>query len=238
MGNNKVLVKVPCRLSLSVSESLTHARARLVQVHPEGKYVVDLDKNIDSTKISTGTRVALRNDSYVLHKILPNKVDPLVSLMRVEKVPDSTYEVVGGLDKQIKEIKEVCTLAATRRRRLARASNTTATIWQSRLLTRTATILTPMASIHLSVCVCVRAHRTIVLQVIELPIKHPELFESLGIAQPKVPSLRALVSPTQAAPAHAGITGSAAVWPSWNRQDAPRSCRGAPHRLLLHSCLG
>jgi len=113
MGNNKVLVKVPCRLSLSVSESLTHARARLVQVHPEGKYVVDLDKNIDSTKISTGTRVALRNDSYVLHKILPNKVDPLVSLMRVEKVPDSTYEVVGGLDKQIKEIKEVCALAAT-----------------------------------------------------------------------------------------------------------------------------
>ena len=24
------------------------------------------------------------------------------------------------------------------------------------------------------------------LQVIELPVKHPELFESLGIAQPKV----------------------------------------------------
>ena len=71
--------------------------------------------------------VALRNDSYTLHKILPNKVDPLVSLMMVEKVPDSTYEMVGGLDKQIKEIKEV----------------------------------------------------------IELPVKHPELFEALGIAQPK-----------------------------------------------------
>ena len=48
--------------------------------------------------------------------------------MMVEKVPDSTYEMVGGLDKQIKEIKEV----------------------------------------------------------IELPVKHPELFEALGIAQPKV----------------------------------------------------
>ena len=47
--------------------------------------------------------------------------------MMVEKVPDSTYEMVGGLDKQIKEIKEV----------------------------------------------------------IELPVKHPELFEALGIAQPK-----------------------------------------------------
>lgn len=55
-------------------------------------------------------------------------MDPLVSLMMVEKVPDSTYEMVGGLDKQIKEIKEV----------------------------------------------------------IELPVKHPELFDALGISQPKV----------------------------------------------------
>jgi len=98
-----------------------------VKVHPEGKYVVDVDKKIEIAKLTANTRVALRNDSYVLHKMLPNKVDPLVSLMRVEKVPDSTYEMVGGLDKQIKEIKEV----------------------------------------------------------IELPIKHPELFEALGIAQPK-----------------------------------------------------
>lgn len=47
--------------------------------------------------------------------------------MMVEKVPDSTYDMIGGLDQQIKEIKEV----------------------------------------------------------IELGLKHPELFESLGIAQPK-----------------------------------------------------
>ncbi|CAI9753666.1 unnamed protein product [Fraxinus pennsylvanica] len=99
----------------------------LVKVHPEGKYVVDIDKNIDITKITPSMRVALRNDSYVLHLILPSKVDPLVNLMKVEKVPDSTYDMIGGLDQQIKEIKEV----------------------------------------------------------IELPIKHPELFESLGIAQPK-----------------------------------------------------
>jgi len=100
----------------------------LVKVHPEGKFVVDIDeKNVDMKDVTPNLRVALKNDSYILHKILPNKVDPLVSLMMVEKVPDSTYEMVGGLDKQIKEIKEV----------------------------------------------------------IELPVKHPELFEALGIAQPK-----------------------------------------------------
>ncbi|KAL6771632.1 RPT6 [Auxenochlorella protothecoides x Auxenochlorella symbiontica] len=99
----------------------------LVKVNPDGKYVVDLDKEIDPTTITPGARVALRNDAYTLHVLLPSKVDPLVSLMKVEKVPDSTYDMVGGLDQQIKEIKEV----------------------------------------------------------IELPLKHPELFEALGIAQPK-----------------------------------------------------
>merc|ERR1719155_136719 len=99
----------------------------LVKVGPDGKYVVDVDKDVNIEDIKPNCRVALRNDSYVLHRILPTKVDPLVSLMKVEKVPDSTYDMVGGLDKQIQEIKEV----------------------------------------------------------IELPIKHPELFESLGVAEPK-----------------------------------------------------
>jgi len=99
----------------------------LVKIGPDGKYVVNVDKKIDIETLKPNTRVALRSDSYELHRILPTKVDPLVSLMKVEKVPDSTYDMVGGLDKQIREIKEV----------------------------------------------------------IELPIKHPELFESLGVAQPK-----------------------------------------------------
>lgn len=99
----------------------------LVKVHPEGKYVVDLVRTINISDVTPGARVALKNDVYLLHVLLPTKVDPLVSLMKVEKVPDSTYDMIGGLDQQIKEIKEV----------------------------------------------------------IELPIKHPELFEALGVAQPK-----------------------------------------------------
>lgn len=100
----------------------------LVKMQPDGKFAVDVDKSVDVTQLKAGTRVALKSDSYRLFKILPSKVDALVSLMMLEKVPDATYEMIGGLENQIKEIKEV----------------------------------------------------------IELPIKHPELFESLGIAQPKV----------------------------------------------------
>ena len=100
----------------------------LVKMNPDGKYFVDIDvKNVPVGQLKAGTRVALKSDSYLMYKVLPSKIDPLVSLMMVEKVPDSTYDMIGGLDNQIKEIKEV----------------------------------------------------------IELPIRHPELFESLGIAQPK-----------------------------------------------------
>ena len=110
-----------------VVKVMSHSRA-LVKMQPDGKYYCEVDtKAVPVSQLKAGTRVALKSDSYLLYKILPSKVDPLVSLMMVEKVPDSTYDMIGGLDNQIKEIKEV----------------------------------------------------------IELPIKHPELFESLGISQPK-----------------------------------------------------
>lgn len=79
----------------------------LVKLQPDGKFSVDVDKAIDLATLKAGTRVALKSDSYKLFKILPSKVDPLVSLMMVEKVPDATYDMVGGLENQIKEIKEV-----------------------------------------------------------------------------------------------------------------------------------
>jgi 26S proteasome regulatory subunit T6 len=123
MGKNKVLVKVQPEGKYSAWLKSLHCISLTINF----LLVVDFDSEIELSALSPSLRVALRSDSYTIHKILSNKVDPLVSLMMVEKVPDSTYEMVGGLDKQIKEIKEV----------------------------------------------------------IELPVKHPELFESLGIAQPK-----------------------------------------------------
>lgn len=102
-------------------------RKCLVKTQPDGKYVVSVESHVNYDALTPGMRVALRADTSDIHRILPTKVDPIVSLMMVEKVPDSTYGMIGGLDEQIKEIREV----------------------------------------------------------IELPIKHPELFENLGISQPK-----------------------------------------------------
>jgi hypothetical protein len=51
----------------------------LVKTSTEGKYIVDIDKDIDLALCTPNTRVALRSDSYTLHRILPTKVDPCVS---------------------------------------------------------------------------------------------------------------------------------------------------------------
>ena len=52
----------------------------LVKVNPEGKYVVDLDKSIDIAQVTPGSRVALKNDSYTLHFLLPTKVSNHIDL--------------------------------------------------------------------------------------------------------------------------------------------------------------
>ena len=55
-------------------------------MQPEGKYVVDIDRSIDKALLTTGARVALKADNYMLHKILPSKV--------LFRVGDSTAENV------------------------------------------------------------------------------------------------------------------------------------------------
>ena len=47
---------------------------------------MDIAPDIDINLLKPSLRVALRSDSYQLQKILPSKIDPLVSLMMVEKV--------------------------------------------------------------------------------------------------------------------------------------------------------
>lgn len=71
----------------------------LVKMNHEGKYIVSINKDVDKTQLKANIRIALRKDSYELHRILPTSTDPLVSLMKVEKVPDSTYDMIGGLKK-------------------------------------------------------------------------------------------------------------------------------------------
>jgi 26S proteasome regulatory subunit T6 len=54
----------------------------LVKLGAEGKYVVDIDtKTAEISKCLPNVRVALKGDSYTLHKLLPSKVKMMMMMM-------------------------------------------------------------------------------------------------------------------------------------------------------------
>jgi len=90
-------------------------------------FIVDVTGDVDISQLHPGSRVALNQRGSAIVGILPDRVDPLVHLMEVIEKPNVRYSDIGGLDEQIRELREV----------------------------------------------------------IELPLKHPELFTELGIEPPK-----------------------------------------------------
>lgn len=58
----------------------------------------DMDKSIDVMKLMVGIWVVLRNDSYTLYVIFSSNIDSFVSFMKVEKVFDFMFDMIGGLD--------------------------------------------------------------------------------------------------------------------------------------------
>jgi proteasome regulatory subunit len=89
--------------------------------------VVYIADGVDKSKIKPGVKVALNQRGSVIVEVLPDYVDPYVQLMEVIERPDVRYSDIGGLDEQIRELREV----------------------------------------------------------VELPLKNPELFRELGIDPPK-----------------------------------------------------
>jgi len=72
--------------------------------------VVQVGDNIDKSKLRPGARVALNQRGSVVVEVLPEYPDPYVQLMEVIEKPDVRYSDIGGLDEQIRELREVVEL--------------------------------------------------------------------------------------------------------------------------------
>ena len=73
-------------------------------------FLVSVNRRLDSSKIMPGTRVALNQDTLSVVEILAGSWDPLVSNTEIIHTPDVPYSSVGGLEAQIKELKEAIEL--------------------------------------------------------------------------------------------------------------------------------
>ena len=109
-----------------VLEILENGRA-IVKSSTGPNLIVNIAGSVDVKKLRPGTHVALNQRGSTIVEVLPIREDPYVKAMEVIERPNVRYSDVGGLEDQIREIREV----------------------------------------------------------VELPLKHPEIFKELGIEPPK-----------------------------------------------------
>ncbi|KAF7633448.1 AAA domain-containing protein [Meloidogyne graminicola] len=74
------------------------------------RYVVGCRRSVAKDKLKQGTRVALDMTTMTIMRQLPREVDPLVYKMSHEDPGNVSYGDIGGLNEQIRELREVVEL--------------------------------------------------------------------------------------------------------------------------------
>ncbi|KAJ3522100.1 hypothetical protein NM208_g13004 [Fusarium decemcellulare] len=82
----------------------------IVKASSGPRYVVGCRSKVDKVKLKQGTRVALDMTTLTIMRMLPREVDPLVYNMSLEDPGQVSFAGIGGLNDQIRELREVIEL--------------------------------------------------------------------------------------------------------------------------------
>lgn len=77
------------------------------------EYYVSIMSFVDKDLLEPGCAVLLHNKTNAIVGVLADDVDPMVSVMKLDKAPTESYADIGGLETQIQEIKESVELPLT-----------------------------------------------------------------------------------------------------------------------------
>ncbi|MHA1903281.1 MAG: proteasome-activating nucleotidase [Candidatus Thorarchaeota archaeon] len=96
-------------ITATVVEMLEDGRA-VVKSSTGPNFVVHVASSIPKEKIEPGMRVALNQRSFAVTQELPPSRDPMIRAMEIEEAPDVSYAEIGGLEEQLREIRETVEL--------------------------------------------------------------------------------------------------------------------------------
>ncbi len=86
----------------------------IVKASSGPRYVVGRRSRLNHDKLKPGTRVALDMTTLTIMRVLPREVDPTVFHMQSsEEDGGVSYSDIGGLNEQIRELREVIELPLT-----------------------------------------------------------------------------------------------------------------------------
>lgn len=82
----------------------------IVKASSGPRYIVGVRNSIDRSKLKKGVRVTLDITTLTIMRILPRETDPLVYNMTSFEQGEITFNGIGGLTEQIRELREVIEL--------------------------------------------------------------------------------------------------------------------------------
>jgi len=100
---------IPPHVEGSVTDILEDGRA-VVKSSTGPSLIVNVMKSVDISKLTPGKRVALSQRNFAILELLPDSLDMYVKAMEVLEVPRVNYSEIGGLDDQIRELRELVEL--------------------------------------------------------------------------------------------------------------------------------
>ncbi|KAJ3324732.1 ATPase of 26S proteasome regulatory subunit 4 [Boothiomyces sp. JEL0866] len=85
----------------------------IISTNQGPEYYVSIMSFVDKDLLEPGSSVLLHHKTLAIVGVLQDDVDPMVSVMKLEKAPTESYADVGGLEAQVQEIKEAVELPLT-----------------------------------------------------------------------------------------------------------------------------
>ncbi|KAJ1613234.1 26S proteasome regulatory subunit S4 like AAA ATPase [Cryptosporidium canis] len=100
-------------MNIGTLEEIIDENHAIVSSSVGSEYYVNILSFVDKNQLEPGSSVLLHNKVYSVVGIMNDEVDPLVSVMKVDKAPLESYADIGGLEQQIQEIKEAVEIPLT-----------------------------------------------------------------------------------------------------------------------------
>lgn len=100
-------------MSVGTLEEIIDDDHAIVSSTSGGEYYVSILSFVDKDLLEPGCSVLLHQKTVSIVGVLGDDVDPMVSVMKLDKAPTESYADIGGLESQIQEIKEAVELPLT-----------------------------------------------------------------------------------------------------------------------------
>jgi proteasome regulatory subunit len=99
-------------ITATIIEMLEDGRA-IVKSSTGPNFVVHVASSIQKDKLEPGALVALNQRSFAITQELPASRDPMIRAMEIEEKPDASYQDIGGLREQLREVRETVEIPLT-----------------------------------------------------------------------------------------------------------------------------